>query len=85
MTWWLWTLVIVFGIPVVCVLLAAVTLIGLALIPDRWLPPHCCGCCGKWGYYRRRNSHGYYICDACAGPGEKEASYVQHDHLGFGR
>jgi hypothetical protein len=82
-TWWVWALVILIGIPAGCLMLSLLALIVMAAIPERFWPPQCCGCCGKWGHHRRRNSQGYYICDACAGPGELGDPNVRHDHQHF--
>lgn len=65
MTWWLWAVGIVIAVPVASVVLGLLSMLVCSVLPDG-VRRVACGTCGDYGYWDRRNSCGYHVCDECA-------------------
>lgn len=76
MTAGFWILGVVIAVPLVSVALGLLAMLAWSIMPDGLLRV-ACAMCGRHGYWHRRNSCGYHLCDDCAshgGPGTRRAS-----------
>lgn len=65
MSSWLWVPLLVIAVPVASVVLGLLSMLVCSVLPDG-MRRMACGTCGDYGYWHRRNSCGYHVCDECA-------------------